>query len=541
MKAVSYCRVSTEDQAERGYSLEAQEKDCKKFAANMGYTLDKAFIERGESAKTQNRTELLKMLEYLLKSRGKIQAVIVWKLDRLTRSTADYHSLVATFSKLGIKLLSVTESNEETPTGDFLREMFAALAQLDNRQKGERTKRSMMEAVKAGRWCWRAPFGYKNVRDHLNRGAIEPSKNGVFVEEMFRLAEKGVYKQTEIVSRIKQMGCAVIDKNYLSRILKSPVYAGLIRVSWQSEPIDGIHKSIISKDTYFRVQAILEGKRPSLVPKVRSNPHFPLRNFVRCHVCGLKLTGSFSTGRNRVRYPFYHCRSGKCRISVKKAVLEAAFYKRLETLQAKPHIIRFFEVAVLGVWRKKQDGRTADLLKFEKELKELQSKKDRILELMIRGTLDDETYKQKSQEIQNEIIVKRLQANETEMDLNKVEACLDWGKTVLSTAAKFWEASDLDLKQRFQQLVFPEGLTCEKGGLLGTAPISPIFKLLQDLSDDKSKMATLVNLNWNHILHELENFHKLKDLASFSEGRVNHALSSNHPQQSPPLTLEPQA
>ena len=157
MKSVIYCRVSTEDQAERGYSLDAQEKDCRKFSINLGYEVDKTFIERGESAKTQNRTQLIKLLDHLYRNKGKIQAVIVWKIDRLTRSTADYHALIATFAKLDIKLLSVTENNEETPTGEFLRSMFAALAQLDNTQKSERTKRVMMEAVKSGRWCWRAP------------------------------------------------------------------------------------------------------------------------------------------------------------------------------------------------------------------------------------------------------------------------------------------------------------------------------------------------------------------------------------------------
>ena len=490
MKAVSYCRVSTEDQAERGYSLEAQEKDCKKFGIDLGYEWDRSFIERGESAATQNRTELIKMLEHLCKNKGKIQAVIVWKIDRLTRSTSDYHTLIATLSKLGVRLLSVTENNEETPTGNFLRSIFAALAELDNKQKGERTKRSMMEAAKAGRWCWRAPFGYKNIRDHLNKGAIEPSEERVFVEEMFRMAEKGVYKQTEIVTRLKTIGCKNVGKTRLNRLLRSPVYAGFIKTTWYSELIDAIHKSIVSKDTFFKVQAILDGKRPSIAPKVRNNPNFPLRNFIKCPVCGLRLTGSFSTGRKGVRYPFYHCRSGECRISVKKTTLEDVFYKHLQTLQPKPSVIKFFEAVVFDVWKKKQETRTNELLKFQQELKDLQDKKDRILELMIKGTLDDDTYKQKSQEIQNEILVKRLQASETEMDVNKIEACLDYGKIVLATAANFWEAADLNLKQRFQQLVFPEGLTYEKNGSFGTAPISSIFNLLQELKTDKSKMAT---------------------------------------------------
>jgi len=77
MNAIIYCRVSTKEQAEKGYSLEAQEKECQKYANNNSYHVEKVFIERGESAKTQDRTELRKLIKYSVENKKNLSALIV--------------------------------------------------------------------------------------------------------------------------------------------------------------------------------------------------------------------------------------------------------------------------------------------------------------------------------------------------------------------------------------------------------------------------------------------------------------------------------
>ena len=83
--AVIYCRVSTEDQV-KGYSLESQERECRKFALDNHYAIGKVFIERGESAKTQDRTELQKLIKYTIQNKKRIAVLIIWKLNRLARN-----------------------------------------------------------------------------------------------------------------------------------------------------------------------------------------------------------------------------------------------------------------------------------------------------------------------------------------------------------------------------------------------------------------------------------------------------------------------
>jgi len=97
MKAIIYCRVSTKEQAETGYSLEAQERACREFALKNDYKILKAFIEKGESAKTQNRTELQKLIKYSVQYKKEISALIIWKYDRLARNLSDQTELVKSF------------------------------------------------------------------------------------------------------------------------------------------------------------------------------------------------------------------------------------------------------------------------------------------------------------------------------------------------------------------------------------------------------------------------------------------------------------
>jgi site-specific DNA recombinase len=474
-----YVRVSTKEQAQQGFSLEGQEKECRKFAYNNGFEVEKVFVERGESAKTQNRTELQKLIKYVVENKKKLSSIIIWKYDRLARNLSDQMQLVKKFSSLGITVLSATENNDETSVGRLMRNIIGSFAQYENDLKSERTKNGMMQAVKQGRWCWRAPVGYENDRDDKNKPIIIPSDKSRFIVEAFELAESGLYKQTEILAKLKKKGFKELTKNRLNRILRNPLYAGLIKTPWLQDYIDAIHKPIVSKDMFFKVQLFLNGKRQTITPRVRNHPDFPLRNFIRCPKCGQKLTGGWSTGRKKVRYAYYHCRTKGCSLCVRKEDLETKFYEYLRSFQPNEETLALFEAVILDVWKTRQTERIEEQCRLEKELKALEEKRDKIEELLIEGTFDEDTYKRKSEELKNEILVKRIELNEEKIELNDIEACLNYCKFFLANIADLWANADLALKQRFQILIFPEEIYYE-GESFKTARTALIFKELQE-------------------------------------------------------------
>ena len=486
-KCIIYCRVSTKEQADKGYSLEAQQRECAKFAFRNDFEVDKIFIEKGESAKTQDRTQLIKLIQYSIKNKKKLSALIIWKLDRLARNLYDQLELMKHFSQLNIRVLSATENNEKSSEGNLSRNMIGCFSQYENDVKSERTINGMKQAVKEGRWCWPAPIGYSNAKDKAEKPILMQNEDSKYIEEAFLLAEKGIYKQTEIVKKLKKKGFKRINNSLLNRILRNPIYCGLIKTNWFPDLIQSHHKPIISQEVFNKVQVILDGKKPRITPKKRNNPDFPLRNFIYCDNCGGKLTGSWSKGRSK-KYPYYHCRTKGCTLYVRKEIIEEEFYHCLKELQPKKEIMKLFKEIVLDVWKKRKEEYFKEIKRLEKELKELKNKKERIKELVIKGTFDDKDYKEESQKANNDILVKQIELNEYKIDLDDSEICINFCKHFISNIADLWRNADLDLKQRFQKLIFPEKLLYKKGEFR-TTKIAFIFKHLKEKSSQDYCLA----------------------------------------------------
>src|SRR5689334_16108572 len=131
MNCIVYVRVSTEDQV-KNFSLDTQKEICEKQAERLGYKVIKTFREEGESAKTADRPELIKLLDYCRINNKKVNSVLVYRFDRVARNTLDHLAIKAKLAEHGIKLESASEPTDDTPSGRFLETILACVAQLDN-------------------------------------------------------------------------------------------------------------------------------------------------------------------------------------------------------------------------------------------------------------------------------------------------------------------------------------------------------------------------------------------------------------------------
>ncbi len=165
-RIVGYVRVSTEDQAREGVSLAAQEERIRAFAFATGRELDEIVIDAGESAKTLNRPGLARILNDL--RAGVIEAVIVLKLDRLTRSVRDLADLLDAFQKHDAALVSVSESlDTSTASGRLMLNLLASVSQWEREAIGERTADALAHKRSQGRVYGPVPFGYRRNGDQL--------------------------------------------------------------------------------------------------------------------------------------------------------------------------------------------------------------------------------------------------------------------------------------------------------------------------------------------------------------------------------------
>ena len=368
--------------------------------------------------------------------------------------------------------------------------ILASYAQFENDVRSERTIAGMEEAIRQGRWCWPAPIGLKHSRDIFNRPILEHSDEAKFIKRAFELAETGIHEQIEIVDFLKDEGFARATKQQINKILNNPLYAGIIRVDWIPEDIVAKHRPIIPLETFIKVQDILSGKRPKIVPKLRNNPNFPLRNFVICSKCGQKITGSWSTGRTKKKYPYYHCRTKGCSMNVRKDVLDKEFYASLRSIQPNDGILDLFSHIVKDVWSKEQEQRRFENVQFKKQITALEAKKSAIIDLFIEKSIDEESYKQKLKEIRNQINRKRLALNENEIELKDIDICLEYCRYFLQDISNLWETSDFSLKQRLQTFIFPKGVYFD-GKSIGNIETALIFKQLGPFASNESSLVAL--------------------------------------------------
>jgi site-specific DNA recombinase len=158
IQAIGYTRVSTEDQARDGVSLAAQQAKIEAYALVKDWTLVELIRDEGVSAKTTNRPGIQHLLN-LIEHRA-VQAVIVYKLDRLTRSVKDLNTLVECFEKKGVALVSLQESlDATTATGRLMMNLLASVSQWEREVIGERTRDAMQHLKAQGKVYSRPVFG----------------------------------------------------------------------------------------------------------------------------------------------------------------------------------------------------------------------------------------------------------------------------------------------------------------------------------------------------------------------------------------------
>jgi DNA invertase Pin-like site-specific DNA recombinase len=167
MKTIGYVRVSTERQAERGSSLEAQAEKIRAMALVQGVELTDIIVESGESAKSLQRTGMTRLLA--LVEAGQVKAVIVAKLDRLTRSVKDLCELLERFERKGVALVSVAESlNTGSAAGRLVLNIMAAVSQWEREAVGERTRDVLRHKRSQGLRVGNLAFGFRLAPDGVH-------------------------------------------------------------------------------------------------------------------------------------------------------------------------------------------------------------------------------------------------------------------------------------------------------------------------------------------------------------------------------------
>jgi site-specific DNA recombinase len=482
--AVIYVRVSTKEQVDEGNSLSTQEKICRDYANRCEYEIADIFVEQGESAKTADRTQLQKLLAYCADKKHGINAVIIYKLDRLSRNTDDYSQLRLLLKRYGVEIKSTSEHFENNPVGRFMENTMANIAQFDNDIRAERCSGGMKDAMRDGRYVWMAPIGYNNVKPGGRATIAQNDRMGPIIRQAFELIAINVHSTEDVRKKMTNKvllnkKARPLSKGYFYKLLTNQVYAGWI-IKF-GEKHRGTFQPIVSDELFDQVQRVLKYKGRKHSQYITDHPDFPLRKFI-LNNNGKKLTGSWSKGRYR-KYPFY--RFGGNESNYNRDKFERMYMDFVEKFRFDDsNLKRLKELVKANLVNATLDKRKeADRLK--KHINMLSEKQTGIIKKNLDGVIPDNVLKQQLNIIEREL----TEAHASLLCFPEVEidflGALAFVEDYLKSPGKIWRNAKLGVQIKLQWFQFPSGLVFENN-FFGTTEMSRFFKVKMLFDDAKS-------------------------------------------------------
>lgn len=316
MKCVIYVRVSTEEQAKHGYSIAAQIEKLEAYCISQGWELVQQFVDDGYSAKDLERPRFKEMMHEI--EAGGIDVLLVYRLDRLTRSVSDLYKILNELDKHGCKFKSATEVYDTTNAmGRLFITLVAAIAQWERENTAERVFMGTEKKAKLGEWPGGTPpYGYKLENEKL----IIDESEAVVVKEIYKGARTfGFYT---IAKKLTEKGISPRSSNFwnidtIRGIANNPVYAGYIRHSeggkQHKKPpreqilYEGIHERIVDREDFWELQDILDKRRTFGGKRQTSDYYFS--SILICARCGFSFAGHKGGSKGK-KIKTYRC-SGK--------------------------------------------------------------------------------------------------------------------------------------------------------------------------------------------------------------------------------------
>lgn len=373
--------------------------------------------------------------------------------------------------------------------------VLAAFAQFDNDVRSERTRAGMRAALEQGRWTFVPPLGYLNAPKWSGKSLIPDPERGELVKRAFEEFATGRFPKEEVLETVTRLGLRTrsglsVNPQSFGRMLTNRLYAGLIHVPEFGVSRRGDFEPLVSEETFYRVQAITEGRMQVTGPRQRTRPDFPLKGLVRCEACGRPLTASWSKGRNG-HYAYYHCWR-QCRaMNVTKAKLEGLFVDELKELQPTPGYMRLVKELVLRSWQERKAEVGRDAADTERRAKAIQQKLDRLDEaFLFAQSIDINTYERHRDKLRQELTLTQIDEHSVAVEKIDVEGILAFAERVLPRASDLWVQASLNQRQRLQQLFFPDGIAFNGKQFVRTGVTANAFRYLTAVDSSQNNLAS---------------------------------------------------
>jgi len=483
--AVIYTRVSTKEQAENNGSLETQKKYCFEYATKHHLNILGYFGGTYESAQTDERDEFNRMMKYVRNQKSKVDFILVYTLDRFSRSGENAIYISSELHKQGIGIVAVTQPIDTTSHAGTLQQNIQFIfSKYDNDLRRQKAIDGMRETIRKGIWMGNPPMGYTKIKEGgVTRMVI--NEKGKLLQKAFNWKVKEGYTNTEILSKLKAHGLDLKYKQAITKILTNPFYCGMIAHSMlDGEVIKGTHPAIVSPENFIRLNTIQRANHISGYRHRKENPNLPLRQFVHCERCNSHFTGYIA--KKRIYY--YKCSKIGCRCNRNADEMHDLFKGHLSqyTLTkdmlplAKQYYTKIYSIinSIYGESKKK----------VEINMDGIKQKIDKVEERFIYGEIDRSLYEKYIGKLKGELTEVSEKADNWRFQLSNAGEYVEYGVEKAISLSEMWHSTTTHEKVSLQKLVFPDGILYSKeNGNYRTPRVHSLFEVNPLINNDFNK------------------------------------------------------
>ena len=387
MKYFLYARKSTDDNGHQLLSIDAQLAELRKFAKQRHLRVVAELVE-SQTARKPGRPVFGAMMDDI--EAGKAEGIIAWHPDRLARNSVEGGRIIYALDTGVLQALEFpTFWFENTPQGRFMLNIGFGQAKYVVDSLSQNVRRGLREKLRRGEFPGWAPVGY--VNDHRSHSIIPHERKAPLVRRAFETYATGLYTAAELRRRITDWGLTShsgkpIALSKIPVMLANPFYMGLFR--YKGEIHEGVHEAIVSKQLFDRVQEVMRDRKRG---KYRKEARRPFRGLLTCAECGAAITSEKQKGHH-----YYRCTGKKGPCSQNRYIREELLAEQLRVAVSRIAISDEWHAAMheqIDLWREEAlDESRATLDRLRKELAEADEKLERLLDLLVDGTLTRDEY-----------------------------------------------------------------------------------------------------------------------------------------------------
>jgi site-specific DNA recombinase len=436
------------------------------------------------------------MLTFVKKSKEKISHIIVYSVDRFSRSGANAIYIAQQLKTQGVIVCSVTQPTDaSTASGSLNQNIHFIFSEYENDQRREKCMAGVKEMLLRGEWSTAPPIGYDIIKSDGARKIVINAK-GKILKKAFYWKIKEKITNEEVIKRLATQGIKMTNQR-MSAFFKNPFYCGmLVHTALQGQIIEGNHEKMITKELFLAVNQITSANHHGYRVKPE-NEDIPLKRFLKCEDCGKFLRG-YKAYKNQKYY--YKCNTPGCKCNKRAEELHNTFASLLsgytiELDEDIKYLIREQMTATYNQLNEQQRDTNKEIEKQEAEVnKKLERLEERyVLEEITRDMFDK--FKAKFTEEKKEI-TKEL--SKTGKRVSNLDECIEAAFDFSSKLATAWDVADYANKQTIQYLVFTEGISYNrKNDQCRTLEVNEVFSYFAGLArvlGSKEKGDCNVNL-----------------------------------------------